>query len=197
MIDSTPAWYAFIRACIFLLQAVTPLSVASCVWDILFWSTTWHLPLALRIWSAAEVVFYIAFQVPFFRYLQAPAVHPPLRSEDERRALFRRVIARATPADLERHMCRWFKDLDFGVIRREDVKAWIAWAFFEGRIDADGKHEHELEDYVGAIERLLGKKFLAGTGEARPLRLTLDPVQAGCRSLLWYWVRTHGLANCV
>ena len=70
------------------------------------------------------------------------------------------------------------------------MKSWLAWALFEGRIDADGKDTQELEEYAVALERQLSKTFPPGKGKATPMRLTLDPIEMGCRSLLWYFVRT-------
>jgi hypothetical protein len=72
---------------------------------------------------------------------------------------------------------------------REGVKSWLAWAFFKGRIDVDGNDAQELEEYTVELEQRLGKTFPPGNGKATPLRLTLDPIEACRRSLLWYSVR--------
>jgi len=196
MLDSSPAQYAFIRACIFLLQAIVPLSIAHSIYEVLF-ATPWQLPLLLRAWLAAEATFYLALQIPFLVHLQRDAVHPPLRSKEDRRVLFARSIANATFADLERHIRGWFKGAPWAEIGREGVKSWLAWAFFEGRIGVDGNDAQELEAYTVELERLLGKPFPPGNGKVTPLRLTLDPIQVGRRSLLWYSVRIclHGLVG--
>lgn len=191
MINHTPAWYAFIRTCIFLLQAIPPLSIAYTACDILLFSTSWHLPLVLRIWLAAESIFCFAFQLPYFLYLQRDAVHPPMRSRVDREELFRRSITESSSADLEYYICRWFKGAALRDIGREGVKSWLAWAFFEGRIDANPDSEQELEEYTKEFERLMGKKFVPGTGTAAPSRLTLDPVETCYRSLTWYFVRPY------
>lgn len=188
MLDSSRAQYAFIRACIFLLQSIVPLSIAHSIYEVLF-STPWHLHLLIRVWLAAEATFYLAFQLPFLVYLQRDAFHPPLRSKEDRRVLFARSTAHATFADLERHIRGWFKGAPWAEIGREGVKSWLAWAFFEGRIDVDGNDAQELEEYAVALERLLGKTFPPGNGKATSLRLTLDPVEVSRRSLLWYSVR--------
>lgn len=189
MINHTRAEYAFIRVCIFLLQAIPPLSIAYTACDILLFSTSWHLPLVLRLWFAAEAIFCFAFQLPYFLYLQRDAVHPPMRSRAEREELFRRSITESSSADLEYYICRWFKGAALKDIGREGVKSWLAWAFFEGRIGDDPDSEQELEEYTKEFERLMGKNFPPGTGKATPSRLTLDPVETCYRSLTWYCVR--------
>ena len=45
MLDSSRTQYAFIRACIFLLQSIVPLSIAHSIYEVLF-STPWHLHLS-------------------------------------------------------------------------------------------------------------------------------------------------------
>lgn len=191
MINHTPLEYGFIRACILLLQAIAPLSIAYTACDLLLFSTSWHLPLVFRIWLAAESMFCLAFQGPYFLYLQRDAVHPPMRSKADREELFRRSMTESSSADLEYYICRWFKGADPQDIGRDGVKSWLAWAFFEGRIGDDPDSEQELEEYTKEFERLMDKKFPPGTGKATPSRLTLDPVVTCYRSLAWYFVSRH------
>lgn len=188
MINHTLAQYAFIRACIFLLNAIVPLSIAHSVYELVFWPTPWQLPVVIRIWLAAETAFYFGFQIPYVQYLQKDAIHPPLRSREERASLFGRVTANTTVVDLERHLRGWFKGAGLDGIGRDSVKSWLAWAFFEGRSDAETKGTQEVEEYAAQLEQTLGKPFLPGYGTATPIRLTLDPVVLSHRSLLWYWV---------
>lgn len=110
-----------------------------------------------------------------------------MRSKEERRTLVDRV--NADVADPERYIRGWFKGARIEEIGREDVKTYLAWAFFDrdwgGEEDED---EDEIEEYAREIESMLGKDFPPGKRMAKPLRLTLDPVNMLHRSLLWYLV---------
>ena len=48
--------------------------------------------------------------------------------------------------------------------------------------------DEEIEEYIGEMEKLLGRKLEAGRGNAKCLRLTLDKVDMLHRSLMWYLV---------
>ena len=50
------------------------------------------------------------------------------------------------------------------------------------------RDEDEVEDYVRALEKLLGRNIPLGKGSAKSLRLTLDKVNCFHRSLFWYLV---------
>jgi len=53
-----------------------------------------------------------------------------------------------------------------------------------------GNDDEELEEYVVATEKLLGRPIQQGRGDATCLRLTLDRVEMLHRSLIWYFVST-------
>lgn len=147
MINSSPAEYAFIRVCIFGLQAVGPLSVVyTCLQG--FVPALGLVPLPGKIWLWTEALWYGVSLIWLHNFLQTPAVHPPLRSKSERQALFKRVIENSDPEAVEDNVRYWFKGARFEEIGRDGVKSWIAWAFFEGRVDGDEKNEGELEDYA-------------------------------------------------
>ncbi|KXT03339.1 hypothetical protein AC578_3945 [Pseudocercospora eumusae] len=189
MINSSLAEYAFIRVCIFGLQAITPLSLGYTAYYTLRWMkrrSDWPVfPIALTAWCAAETLFYFAVQLPLQYQIQKEAIHPPLLSRAKRSQLFERVIRDVGPADLERHIRWWFRGAALSSIGREGVKDWLAWAFFEGRIDKDGA-ENELEEYTSYFEHILDTNFAPGYGTAVPIRLTLDKVDSSTRSLAWY-----------
>ena len=90
-------------------------------------------------------------------------------------------------ADPECYIRGWFKGARIEEIGREDVKTYLAWAFFN-RDCVEGEDEEEIEEYTLEIESMLGKIFRPGKCIAKPLRLTLDPVDMLYRSLLWYLV---------
>jgi len=72
-------------------------------------------------------------------------------------------------------------------IKRENLKEFFLWAFFN-RGGPPGDDNEELEEYVAATEKLLGKPIEVGRGNAKCLRLTLDRVDMLHRSLTWYCV---------
>lgn len=72
-------------------------------------------------------------------------------------------------------------------IKRENVKEFLLWAFFN-RGGPPGDDDEELDEYVDATEKLLGKPIEEGRGTAECLRLTLDRVDMLHRSLVWYCV---------
>lgn len=72
-------------------------------------------------------------------------------------------------------------------IRRENVKDFFLWAFFN-RGGPPGEDDEELEEYIDITERLLGQEIQPGRGNALCLRLTLDKVDMMHRSLIWYCV---------
>lgn len=192
MINSSPAEYVFIRVCIFLLQAIAPISISYtlCEAVLLLAGRPPLLPLEalpLTIWLLAETGFYFAVQLPLQFSIQRDALHPPLLQDHERRELFAKITKDVGPAETERHLRWWFRGADLDTIGREGVKSWLAWAFFEGRIEGDS-HEigKELEEYTSNLESVLGQRFSKGPGTAIPIRLTLDAIHSSYRSLVWY-----------
>nr|OQO26885.1 hypothetical protein B0A51_12174 [Rachicladosporium sp. CCFEE 5018] len=67
-------------------------------------------------------------------------------------------------------------------IGRDDLKLSLDWAFYEGRAD----DEDELEDMTKQVEDSIGHGLTPGAGKAKSLRLTIDPIEAQWRSLVWY-----------
>lgn len=104
----------------------------------------------------------------------------------ERAKLFKRC--NATVKDPEKYLSQWFLGAKEGDIKRENVKEFIRWAFLNAG-QAENEDEGEVEGYVNAMEKLLGRDIPAGKGSAKSLRLTMDKVDCLHRSLLWYLVR--------
>lgn len=76
-------------------------------------------------------------------------------------------------------------------IKRENVKEFFTWAFFN-RGGPPGDDDEELEEYVSTAEKLLGRTIEPGRGNSNALRLTLDRVDMLHRSLAWYSVCSPG-----
>jgi len=89
--------------------------------------------------------------------------------------------------DPQRYLSKWFLDAPASEIKRENVKDFLRWAFLN-KAEIDATDEEELDEYVQGLEKLVGRQFEAGRGEAKCLRLSLDRVDMLHRSLTWYTV---------
>ncbi|KAI0997061.1 hypothetical protein K3495_g11127 [Podosphaera aphanis] len=94
----------------------------------------------------------------------------------------------------EGYLRGWFLGADLKDIKRENVKEFMLWAFFN-RDGPPGNDDDELEEYVQEIENYLGRPIEKGRGKAVALRLTLDKVKMLHRSLLWY--TCVGIVDCL
>ncbi|KAK7229619.1 hypothetical protein V2G26_001789 [Clonostachys chloroleuca] len=179
----TAVWdYVFIRTCTFLLHLVAPLSILYSLASSLV-HLPFHIPRILELWLAFEAVFYLAVYLPRKAYLQNAATHPITAPRDDRRKLFRRCHSNIP--DPERYLTKWFRDAAVPEIKRENVKDFFRWAFLNTG-EPDPAYDEELEEYVGEMEKLLGRSLEPGRGNAKCLRLTLDKVEMLHRSLIWY-----------
>jgi hypothetical protein len=79
-------------------------------------------------------------------------------------------------------------DAPISEINRENVKEFLRWAFLDTG-DHVEEHEEELEEYLGELEKLLGRKLEPGRGSAKCLRLTLDKVCL-CPLVSGIWLKT-------
>ncbi|KAF5983011.1 hypothetical protein FBULB1_4026 [Fusarium bulbicola] len=137
----------------------------------------------------AEVVFYLFIYRPYLQRLKRNADHPPALSRQDRKALFERCFGNVP--SLEIYLRWWFLDADPNEIRRENVREFILWAFFErgqasGFGDDEETVEEEVEHCLSLVEQRLGRKFEEGRGNVKSLRLTIDGITTTYRSLVWY-----------
>jgi hypothetical protein len=184
MIGTSLTEYIFIRACIFLLHLLAPASIIFSLANVLI-GLPFQLPWLLRGWLALEAGFYLAIYLPYKEYLQKPAKHPTPPCREDRRKLFWRC--HNTIPDPAIYLRKWFRGADETEIKRENVKEFFRWAFLNtGKFDP--AVEEEVEEYTGEMEKLLGKKFEQGRGNAECLKLTLNRVEMLHRSLTWYLV---------
>lgn len=192
MIGTSVTDYIFIRTSIFVLNWIAPFSVIYCILTTIHGSSTLRVQPAIELWLTAEALFCICFFLPHRRYLQRPTDHPPLRPKEERRKLVDRIKAEVT--DPEHYIRGWFKGADIENIGRQDLKNWISWAFFDRDLE-EGKDDEEVEEYTLEFESMIRKDFRPGNGTAKPLRLTIDPVDMLHRSLFWYLVGVSNLSS--
>lgn len=190
MIGTTVWDYIHIKWWIIFLSAITPLSTCYCLFVLAKFILGFHakagprLPWPLEIWSVAEVAFYFFVHVPYRKSLQTPATHPPAPSRKTRKKLFQQCLE--TIENPESYLRKWFLGSPIEDIKKDNLKEFYLWAFFD-RSGDPGQDDEELEEYVAATEELLGKRLEDGRGDAVCLRLTLDEVKMLHRSLLWYW----------
>lgn len=137
-----------------------------------------------------ESLFFLVVYRPFRARLQQEAVHPPALPRAEREALFD-LCLQSIP-DAEAYLKVWFLGAPSWQIRRENVKEFFLWSFFN-RGGPPGDDDDELETYVEGMEKILGRSIEPGRGNARPLRLTLDKVIMLHRSMAWYFVGSSPL----
>jgi hypothetical protein len=190
MIGTSLHEYLFIRTCIISLHHVAHLSVFYCLIQILQYALqpalSCRIPLVLEFWAAAEAIFYVVY-LRYRQCLQSEAQHPPALSRQRRRELF--ALCSQNIPDPEAYWRKWFLDAPAETIKRENLKDFFLWAFFN-RDGPPGEDDEELEEYIAATEKLLGREIEKGRGSAVCLRLTLDPVNMLHRSLLWYSVKS-------
>jgi len=189
MINNSRLEYIFIRACIIALHYFTPLCILYTLLLMYLYglkATRYPIPLAVEIIALAETLFYLLVFLPYRAYLQRAADHPDALSRPKRRALFEKCNANI--ADADTYLQKWFLGAPPEEIKRDNIKEFILWAFFNRGGDP-GADDEELEEYVCMYEDLLGRKFEEGRGKATCLRLTLEKVDMLHRSLAWYFVR--------
>jgi hypothetical protein len=194
MIGTSLLEYIFIRGCIIGLQSVAPLSIIYCSAWLLFRLTEIHLPavidipLPFKLWTLAEVIFYGFVNLIYREKLQYEALHPAAPTRPERNELFHRC--NQSIPNIDAYLEKWFLGASKHEIKRDNVKDFFLWAFFN-RDGPPGKDNDELEEYINATESLHGIKIQEGRGNAVCLRLTIDDVCMSHRSILWYLVSSQ------
>jgi hypothetical protein len=184
MIGTSVYDYIFIQACIIFLHWIAPLSIFYCVGSFLFPHRFPGSQVA-QTWATLETAFYFFVYHPRRIYLQRAATHPTLVSREDRRALFHRCNQHVP--DAGRYLSKWFMDAPAAEIKRENVKEWLRWAFLN-TAKVTPADDEELEEYIGVLEKMLGRDIEPGRGNAKCLRLTLDKVDMLHRSVIWYLV---------
>lgn len=176
--------YIFIRLCITALHWITPLSVLYCLSSLIH-PVPFRVSRMLQVWTILETAFYLFVYHPRRLYLQGAATHPTPICRQQRRILFQRC--HESIPDPEHYLSKWFMDAPASEIKWENVKEFFRWAFLNTGI-LNTVEDEELDEYVGEMEKLLGRRIEPGRGNAKCLRLTLETVDMLHRSLTWYLV---------
>ena len=205
MIDHSPVNVVFIRICAVLLQ-YAPLIETILVAGLVAYSLLAPGPvdnsvkIAVLI-SASLLILELSYALLVYRKhkvrLLREANYPEPLTSVERAALFERCLENVL--DRERYLQLWFLGAPISDIKRQNVREFLLWAFFdqdgyEGRAagvasegdQAHGESEQEVERYVDRIEEFLGRKIPPGRGPATSLRLSIDAIHARYRSVVWY-----------
>lgn len=191
MIGTSTREYIFIRVCVLGLYSVAPICIIYTALSIGLYGTGvayYRLPFLVECVALAETLFYFFVYLPYSYYLQREAVHPAPRTRAERRELLE--LCQENVANPEQYLSKWFLGAPRDEIKRENVKEFLLWAFFN-RGGPPGEDDEELEEYVSLMGRQWGERIHPGRGTAKCLRLTLDGVNMMHRSLIWYFV-----SNC-
>ncbi|KAH6645389.1 hypothetical protein BKA67DRAFT_541616 [Truncatella angustata] len=189
MIGTSFPEYVFIRVCIFVLQYTTPLCLTALLTLLVAGgrpALSWRISQLLFAYSVVDVLYAIFIWIPYNKRLRNEARHPPAVSSDERKALFDKCITEHV-SDFDRYVRLWFLGADEAEIRRDNVRNFILWAFFDtGPEDASAQALEQASGFVDIFEQQLGRKLEPGEGSATGLRLTIDAIETRYRSFIWY-----------
>jgi hypothetical protein len=188
MIGTSKLELFFIKTCILGLHYLAPICMLYVVFVIAVYglkATRYPVPLAIEAVAVAEALFYLVVYLPYRYYLQREAIHPPAPSRAEREELFE--LCNANIPDPTEYLRKWFLGAELKDIKRENLREFLLWAFFNRRGEP-GEDAEELEGYVNETEKLLGQKIEEGRGSAVALRTTMGEVDMLHRSLTWYCV---------
>ncbi|KAI1616922.1 hypothetical protein EDD36DRAFT_484606 [Exophiala viscosa] len=179
MIGTSTFDYIWVRSWVFILHSIAPICVTYCV-STLCMPTTYRLSIFVEYWALAETIFCLVFYLYQRHKLQRPALHPPAPSKEERQKLFR--LCHESTQDPVRYLSGWFFHAPLTAVKRENVKEFFRWAFFNTDLN-DPSYDDEVEGYVKSIEHGTGLNFEHGRADVKCLRLTLDKVDALHRML--------------
>ncbi|KAK1254691.1 hypothetical protein MKX08_008686 [Trichoderma sp. CBMAI-0020] len=159
------------------------------------WETTRQTLAAQVLWGLiiAELLFFCFIYLPYMRQLNRKAVHPTPLTSEERWDLFNQCLAHVDSFEL--YLRGWFLGAELKDIRRDNVREFLLWGFFDQAaedVERNDGHseavERDLEGFITEIEKRLGRPIRSGRGNATCIRLTLDDVETTYRGLTWYAV---------
>jgi len=159
----------------------------------------------LRSTKHLAIHFQNRFPYQIFSFWRFQSIHPHFHAYNDkssRQQLFEislDSILKSAPADCNpsftlsyaREVFQgWFFGQSIENIRYDNVAMWLAWAFFDRNIhELDTLELMELHDMVITLEKFLLVKFQKGINpNLKCIRLTLDPVQASSRPLIYYGI---------
>ncbi|KAI1749598.1 hypothetical protein F4782DRAFT_533227 [Xylaria castorea] len=188
MIGTSVPEYIFIRISIVCLQYTTPICLVYLLSlialkgteEISSWTSTVVIGYAILDALYALLIYY-----PYNRRLKQAAEHPPPLPRAERRELLIRCLNNIP--DIASYLRTWFLKANPSEIRKDNVREFLSWAFFDRHPGNESAAElEELDEYLAEIEQRIGYQLKPGKGKAESLRLTLDNIEVRYRSVVWY-----------
>lgn len=190
MIGTSIPEFVFIRVCVFLIQYTTPLCLFALIIVLIVGgrpALSLSISPILIAYSIFDFLYAIFIWFPYARRFKNEARHPPPLSLDEKRELFNKCLNNIP--DFERYLRLWFLEADASEIRRDNVRDFILWAFFDAAPESATEVDlAEASEFVEKLERRIGRELESGSGTARALRLTLDAVETRYRSFIWFLI---------
>lgn len=136
--------------------------------------------------GAIEILFYLFWFLPYRYYLHKKrAVFPQPLDRVGRQDLFYRSLA--VTSDIELFTKQWMGGASLEDLRRENLKEWMLWALFD-REGPPGDDDEELEEYIEAVEEVLGRNVRPGWGPVQSVRLNFERFAISHHSLTYYLV---------
>lgn len=179
-------WSVAIRAGILFFRSITPLCLVHSVLFLAGYAPVFTIHgyrLRFEIITIPESLFYLVFYIPKSRSLQKPALEGTQLTRQERRDLFEKFWS--SVPDIDYFLSTWFRGAPADQVKRDDIKLWLEWAFFN-RFSIVADDELELDEYVNTIEERFGKRFEEASGSHLPVRPTVDHINIQHRPLSYY-----------
>ncbi|KAK0725237.1 hypothetical protein B0H67DRAFT_479928 [Lasiosphaeris hirsuta] len=192
MIDHSLFNLVEIRACIVLFRYAPFIEALLLAGSVLLLPIATALPFvyALTALLLIEGIYAASIYLPHKARLRTIAKYPPPLTLEARAELFERCAVNVP--DWERYLHLWFLGAPAAEIKRDNVRDFILWAFFDRSTpftSTKGNENEErplVEAFLDRTEALRGRKFAPGRGSAVPLRLTIDAIPTAYRSVIWY-----------
>ncbi|KAJ1324556.1 alpha/beta fold hydrolase [Microdochium nivale] len=192
MIGTSFPELVFIRTSIVLLRYTTLLIIASLLLQALLLRpaslalTTWYNRVLIG-YAGVDLLYYAAIWVPYQWRLRRKAKSPAPLSREERRRLLEKCLDNMP--DPVHYLRMWFLGADSKDIRRDNVREFVLWAFFDKGSGAQSEEEEEeLDEYVELVGDKMHRTFAPGRGKAECLRLSIDSVHTAYRTVGWYFI---------
>ncbi|KAF9581600.1 hypothetical protein BGW38_001330 [Lunasporangiospora selenospora] len=154
----------------------------------------------VHLWMATELIFYVYFWKRLSQVQEIDRVVKGPRTQQERQELFQRCLETVgnDSESVKRWVETWFdtgrthRPVKFSDIGRSNMMHWLAWAFWAAPLDEVFRSTAdlvEMNDMIDSIEANKGIQFAHGYNpDVDCIRLSLDPVVASHRPLIYYAV---------
>lgn len=154
----------------------------------------WKL-LLLEGWLLLECLFYLTYRRHLKRLQSFYPHHPDSYTLGPRQRfeMFRKCVHSLN--DIQEYISGWFLGTPFNQIRRENIREFLAWAFFirdlgELQESSSGSDEailRELDQMIDSMTECYGIRFPPGYNpQAKCMRLNLDTMEPRHKPFLYY-----------